>query len=256
MDLIDTHSHLYLPDFDEDREMVMENALANGVGRIVLPNIDLTSAARLHSMVADYPDCCIPLMGLHPSSVDANFRNNLQEVFSLLEKNKYYGVGEIGIDLYWEDKYKEQQTEAFRLQVDYALKKNLPVVIHARESFEEIFAVLDQFAGQGIKGIFHAFTGTVEQAERVIKLGFKIGIGGIVTFKNAGLDKVVAHIDLNHIVLETDSPYLAPVPKRGKRNESAYLLYIARRVGEIHNVGIETVAGITTNNALEVFRIS
>ena len=210
----------------------------------------------MNTLVTRYPGICFPLIGLHPSSVEEDYETELARILGLYEPGTYLGVGEIGIDLYWGKKYKKQQIKVFRQQVEFALERDLPVVIHARESFNEIFGVLESYKTKMLKGIFHAFTGSLLQAQKAINMGFKIGIGGIVTFKNSGLDKVVKEIDLNHIVLETDSPYLAPVPNRGKRNESAYIKYIAEKIAEIHDTSIESIASATTKNALSVFNLA
>lgn len=255
MQLIDTHTHLFLPEFNSDRDQVIAKARDNGLVKLLLPNVDKNTIEHLIDFADSYPDFCLPMMGLHPTSVNENYKKELQDIENWLAKRKFYAIGEIGIDLYWDKTYKQQQEEAFRLQIDLAKKYGLPVVIHARESFEEIFTIFDEVFDNKLTGVFHAFTGNENQAEKIINWGFKIGIGGIVTFKNAGLDKVVHNIDINHIVLETDSPYLAPVPKRGKRNESAYIVYIAQKIAEIKNISIEEVAQITTNNARELFRI-
>lgn len=255
MQLIDTHSHIFLPEFDSDREEVIFNAKENGVEKILLPNVDDSTTERLMELVSKYPDYCLPMMGLHPTSVKENYKEELEKVENWLVKRKFYAIGEIGIDLYWDKSFEKEQEKAFRYQIELAKKHNLPIVIHARESFDEIFLIMNDVIDEKLNGVFHAFTGNDEQAKQIISWGFKIGIGGIVTFKNSGLDKVVNNIDINHIVLETDSPYLAPVPKRGKRNESAYILYIAQKIAEIKNMTIEEVAKITTDNAKQLFRI-
>ena len=255
MQFIDTHTHIFLPEFDSDRDQVINNAQKSGVEKILLPNVDSTTIKHLKSLVDKYPDFCLPMIGLHPTSVNENYTNELKLVEDHLETGRYVAVGEIGIDLYWDKTFKEQQEKAFRYQIDLAKKYNLPIVIHARDSFDEIFKIMDDVIDENLSGVFHAFTGNEKQAERVVEWGFKIGIGGIVTFKNSGLDKVVNNIDINHIVLETDSPYLAPVPKRGKRNESAYIVYIAQKIAEIKNIPLEVVAQITTNNAKQLFKL-
>ncbi len=255
MQLIDTHTHLFLPEFDSDRNQVIDNARENGIERVLLPNVDSSTIEPLLSLVNKYPDFCFPMMGLHPTSVKENFREELNKVEDWLNKRKFYAIGEIGIDLYWDKTFKNEQEEAFRYQIDLAKKYNLPIIIHARESFDEIFRIMNEVIDDKLKGVFHAFTGNDNQAERIIEWGFKMGIGGIVTFKNSGLDKVVNNIDINHIVLETDAPYLAPVPKRGKRNESAYIVHIAKKIAEIKNISLEEVATITTNNAKQLFKL-
>jgi TatD DNase family protein len=205
-----------------------------------------------------FPDACIPMIGLHPTSVGENYNDQLDFYEQKLAgDHNFIAIGEIGIDLYWETKYVLQQKEAFARQIELAKRMQLPVVIHARESFREIFDILDKMDDENLSGVFHSFTGTLEEAEHILSYKhFKIGIGGIVTFKNAGLDKVVQNIDMNHIVLETDSPYLAPVPRRGKRNESSYIKYIAKKLADIHSISIEEVASVTTKNAKKVFRIN
>jgi len=255
MQLIDTHSHIFLPEFDSDRDQVIDNAKKSGVEKILLPNVDDSTTNRLISLVEKYPGYCIPMMGLHPTSVKDNFKEELKKVEALLNNKKFYAIGEIGIDLYWDKSYKKEQEEAFRYQIDLAKQHKLPIVIHARESFDQIFEIMYDLIDENLNGVFHAFTGDNSQANQIIEWGFKIGIGGIITFKNSGLDKVVDNIDINHIVLETDSPYLAPVPKRGKRNESAYILYIAQKIAEIKNIELEKVAEITTANAKQLFNL-
>ena len=255
MQLIDTHTHLFLPEFDSDYDQVILNAKENGVVKVLLPNVDSSTLENLLKLSEKYPDYCFPMMGLHPTSVNENYKEELKKVEDWLEKRKFYAIGEIGIDLYWDKTFKTQQEEVFRYQIDLAKKYNLPIVIHARESFNEIFRIMDEVLDEKLKGVFHAFTGSESQAEKIIDWGFKIGIGGIVTFKNSGLDKVVENIDINHIVLETDSPYLAPVPKRGKRNESAFILFIAQKIAGIKNISLEEVAKITTLNAKQLFQV-
>ena len=256
MNFIDTHTHLYLPDFDEDREEVMERAREQKVTKMILPNIDSESIEPLKAMVNQYPGTCYPLIGLHPTSVDKAYHNELHQIVKELENGNYLGIGEIGIDLYWDKTYIKEQAEAFEFQLRLARETKLPAIIHARNSFDEIFEVMDNIPSDGLIGIFHAFTGSLEQARKIIDMGFKLGIGGIVTFKNAGLDVVLKDIDLNHIVLETDSPYLAPVPKRGKRNESAYIPLIAEKIAGVLQVTINEVADMTTRNAFEIFNLS
>lgn len=255
MQLIDTHSHLYLPEFDSDRDQVVNRAIQQGVEKICLPNIDTGSVKPLLALVKKYPEHCFPMMGLHPSSVNKNYRDKLEKIHEHLTKSNFIAIGEIGIDLYWNDMYREEQMAAFREQVSLAQKYQLPIVIHVRESFDEVFQILNEFKSNYPKGIFHSFTGNKIHARRAIEMGFKLGIGGIVTFKNSGIDIVVKDIDTKHIVLETDSPYLAPVPKRGKRNESSYLVYTARKIAELHKVTVEEIADITTQNAKKLFNL-
>jgi TatD DNase family protein len=253
--LIDTHSHIYLPEFDNDLDEVIKRSADAGVGKIILPNIDTMSIQRIHKITSAYPDYCIPLMGLHPTSVKENFEDELSRIFNQFVKYPYKGIGEIGIDLYWDKTYIKEQIYVFEKQLLLALQNNLPVVIHARNSFEEIFTSVSKTQFKGLRGIFHAFTGNTEQAKTIIDLGFKIGIGGILTYKNSGLDEIVKSIDLQHIVLETDSPYLAPVPFRGKRNESCYIVHTAKKLAEIKNVSPDEIFRVTTINALDIFRL-
>lgn len=256
MQFIDTHSHLYLPEFDKNRDEVINRAIREGINKICLPNIDTRSVKPMMDLVNKYPDFCFPMIGLHPTSVRKNYRDVLKEVQEYLLKENFIAIGEIGIDLYWDNTYIKEQKKAFREQIGLAIDNHLPVVIHIRESFDEVFQILDDFKPDYPKGIFHSFTGNLYQANRAIAMGFKLGIGGIVTFKNSGLDKVVKDIDPKHIVLETDSPYLAPVPKRGKRNESSYLVFTAQKIAELHNITIEKIAEITTQNAIKIFKLN
>lgn len=251
---IDTHSHLFLPEFDSDRTETVQAAIDAGITKIVMPNVDNTTIDSLLALVKQFPDNCFPLMGLHPGSVQKNFKDELKIVNQWLERYKFYGIGEIGMDLYWDKTYKIQQIEAFGFQVNLANQYELPIVIHSRESSNEILTILENF-GTIPKGIFHCFAGTIEEAEKATNLGFKLGIGGVVTFKNSNLKEIVKEIKPEHIVLETDSPYLSPVPKRGKRNESAYICYIAGKIAEIWETTLEEVARVTTKNALDVFQL-
>jgi len=254
MHLIDTHTHLYLPNFSNDIDKVIERAVNTGITKMFLPNIDSGTIKSMNKIAADYKDYCFPMIGLHPTSVNEDFKKELRIIENELVSGKYIAVGETGIDLYRDKTYIKEQIIAFEKQIGFAREFNLPVVIHARESFNELFATLKKYRNSGLKGVFHAFTGTVDQANYIInELNFKLGIGGIVTFKNSGLDNIVKEIDLEDIVLETDSPFLAPVPKRGKRNESSYLIFIAEKISQIKNVNQAKVAEITTQNAHTIF---
>lgn len=254
MNLTDTHTHLYVEEFDLDRSQVISNAIKNGVTRMLLPNIDSTTREAMLQLVTNYPSNCFPMMGLHPTSVNKNFEKELELVHKELSKpGKYFGVGEIGIDLYWEKTYREQQIESFRRQLQLAKQYKLPVSIHTRDAFDITLQTVKEELTDDLTGVFHCFTGNVEQANKIIDIGFKLGIGGIVTFKNAGLDKVVKKLPLETLVLETDSPYLTPSPYRGKRNQSAYLVYIADKIAEIFNVKKEKVAEITQQNVDNLF---
>ena len=250
---IDTHTHLYSEEFNADRANVIKKAISAGVTKLFLPNIDSTSIDGMLALEKEYPQNCFPMMGLHPCSVNENVEAELKLVGDWLAKRKFSAVGEIGIDLYWDKTFFEQQKMAFRKQIDWALQYDLPIVIHCRDAFDEIFEILTAYQKLP-KGIFHCFSGNLEQANKIIEhTQFKLGIGGVVTFKNSGLDKVVEQIDMKHLVLETDSPYLAPVPFRGKRNESGYLMMVAEKVAQIKNSSIAEVAEITTKSAEEIF---
>jgi TatD DNase family protein len=256
MVLTDTHTHLYLDAFDLDRQQVIENALENGIRYMLLPNINSDSAENIINLWLQYPENCFPMMGLHPTSVKENFKEELDLVAEWHEQERFIAVGEIGIDLYWDKTFQKQQEEAFRFQIDLALKKDLPIVIHSRESFDEIVSILKENKNTGVKGVFHCFTGNIDQANLVIEMGFMLGIGGVVTFKNSGLAETISKIDLKHLLVETDSPYLAPVPFRGKRNESAYARIIAQKIADIKNTSLSEVAKITTENAIQLFKFT
>ena len=253
--LIDTHSHIYSEDFNDDIDDVITRAYDNDVRKIILPNIDSSSVKKMLDLADQYPQICFPLMGLHPTSVGEDYKEELELVEFWLKKRKFYGIGEIGIDLYWERTYIEEQTEAFQHQLKLAKAYEIPVVLHVRESFEEVYAVVKEEMDERLTGVFHSFTGTLDQAQKITDLGFKIGIGGIVTFKNSGLGQVVQQVDPQHLMLETDSPYLTPTPFRGKRNESAYLIHIARKIAELHDISVNEVAKITSANAINLFGI-
>ncbi len=256
MELIDTHTHLFLEQFDEDRTTVVENAIKQGVKKMFLPDIDSSTSQKVLKMAKEFPDVCYPMIGLHPTSVKENFKEELAHVEDMLAKEKYFGIGETGIDLYWDKTFYQEQVEAFSFQINLAKETGLPLIIHSRDSFREIFSVLDEMNNAKLKGIFHNFTGGKEEAEKILSYkGFKIGIGGIVTFKNSKLPDVVKNIGLENLVLETDSPFLAPTPKRGKRNESGFLIYIAEKIAEIYQTDLEKVASITTQNAKELFNL-
>jgi len=256
MEFIDTHTHIFLEEFDQDREKVIANALANNIGKFFLPNIDSESVSQVLELSRKYPAHCFPLIGLHPTSVKDNYEKELQIVCEYLEKEKFYGIGETGIDLYWDKSFLKQQQIAFKFQIELAKKNNLPIIIHVRDSFNEVFETIDEMNDDKLTGIFHCFSGSYDQAMRIIEYGgFKLGIGGVVTFKNSGLDQIVSKIDLKHLVLETDAPYLAPVPKRGQRNEPSYIINIANKIAEIHQTSLEKVAQITSRNAVDIFHL-
>jgi TatD DNase family protein len=254
MQFIDTHAHLYLDKFDADIDQVISDAIQSGVTKMYLPNIDSQTISAMNNLAVKYPQNCYPMIGLHPSDVKENFEEELAIVKQEAEKGKYIAIGEIGIDLYWDKTFLKQQQDAFAFQIELAKIHGLPIAIHARDSFDEIFEVLDQHNDESLTGVLHCFTGNLAQAERVINYGgFKLGIGGVATFKNGGLDKVIPHIDLEHLVLETDAPFLAPTPYRGKRNESQYIPIVADKIAQMKGIKIEEVAEATTKNALELF---
>ena len=253
--LTDTHTHLYSEAFEEDRGQMMQRAFDVGIERFFIPAIDSGFTEAMYALEATYPDRIFLMMGLHPTSVKKNYKDELAHVEEQFQKRDFYAVGEIGIDLYWDTSTLEIQKVAFKSQIQLAKKHKLPIVIHCREAFDEIFEVLETERDDDLFGIFHCFTGTLEQAERAIGFGMKLGIGGVVTFKNGKIDQFLNTIDLTHIVLETDSPYLSPVPFRGKRNESSYLKLVCKKVAEVYQISEEEVARITTQNSKDVFGI-
>ena len=255
MNIIDTHTHLYLKQFNEDIDIVINRSKEIGVNKFIFPAINSSHFDSMHSLKTKYPEEIYLMSGLHPTDVKEDFKAELDFVVNSLKKYDYVAIGEIGIDLYWDKNYLTQQQEAFKFQIRLAIKHDLPIVIHCREAFNEIFEILDKENCDKFRGVFHCFTGTFEEAKRAINLGFTLGIGGVVTFKNGGIDKFLHKIDLKNIVLETDSPYLAPAPFRGKRNESSYIIYVLEKLSEIYRTPNEKVAEITSKNAEKVFRL-
>jgi TatD DNase family protein len=253
MQLIDTHAHLYSEEFNEDRAEMIQRALEAGVTRMYLPNIDSTSIEGMLELETQYPGQCLAMMGLHPCYVKDNYQEELALVKSWLEKRSFPAIGEIGIDLYWDKTHVKEQEEAFLTQVEWAKQYDLPIVIHSRESMDMILELLQPVRHPRLRGIFHCFSGSVQQAEAAIEMGFLLGIGGVLTFKKSGLDAVLSEIALQHLVLETDAPYLAPTPFRGKRNESSYVLKVAEKLAEVKGVSLNEVAEVTTQNALQLF---
>jgi TatD DNase family protein len=255
MILIDTHTHLYSKEFDADRDSLIQTAIVNGIEKFYMPNVDEDSIPSMFQVEKKFPQHCFAMMGLHPCSVNQNYPKQLHVVEYWLSKRSFVAIGEIGIDLYWDKTFLEQQQDAFRTQIQLAVKYKLPYVIHLRNAFDEVMEIVNEFRLLEMKALFHCFSGTLAQAQQVIAAGpnYKLGIGGVVTFKNSGLDKVVEAIDISKIVLETDAPYLAPNPHRGKRNDPEYLLLIAKKIAEIKNMSVEEVAAITTKNAEDVF---
>jgi TatD DNase family protein len=253
MHIIDTHCHLYVEEFKEDVTLVIERAITEGVQQFYLPAIDSSETANMLALEGRFPEQCIAMMGLHPCSVKENYQQELELVQDWLGKRKFAAVGEIGLDFYWDKTFADAQYEAFRLQAAWALQYQLPIVIHTRNAMQETINVVKEYAGKGLRGIFHCFSGSYESALEITNAGFYLGIGGVLTYKNAGLPQVLEKIKLEHIVLETDAPYLTPVPFRGKRNESSYLKYIIAKLAEVKGVSVEEVAAITTANAQKIF---
>ena len=255
MILTDTHTHLYSEAFDDDRNMVIERAIDLGIDRFFIPAIDSSYTNAMLDLEKSYPDNIFLMTGLHPTHVKENYRDELAHVEEMLASRKFYAVGETGIDLYWDKTFLKEQQIAFKQQILWAKKYAYPIVIHCREGFDEIFQILEEEKSDGLFGIFHCFTGTLEQARKAISYNMKLGIGGVATFKNGKIDTFLKEIDLKHVVLETDSPYLAPVPYRGKRNESAYLVNVLEKMSLIYGLVKEEIAAITTANSKEVFGI-
>jgi TatD DNase family protein len=255
MIITDTHTHLYSEEFDLDRKEMMQRAIDSGVTRFFVPAIDSSCTQSMYELEKTYPENVFLMMGLHPTYVKENYLEELQHVENQLAKRKFIAIGEIGIDLYWDKTHLKEQQIAFKHQIRLAKKYQLPIVIHCRDAFDEIFEVLETEKGTDLFGIFHCFTGTYEQALRAISFNMKLGIGGVVTFKNGKIDQFLHQIDLKHIVLETDSPYLAPIPYRGKRNESSYIVNVVHKLAEIYSLSIDEIAKITTENSKDVFGI-
>lgn len=256
MMIIDTHTHLYSDQFDQDREEMIQRALDNNVQKMLLPNIDMYTLDGMMDLVEKFPNNCYPMFGLHPGNVGADWQEQLECIHASFLKNqdKAVAIGEIGMDLYWDKTFEEEQKLAFRQQIDWAKKYDLPIVIHARDAWEEIFEILDDVNDETLKGVFHCFTGTFVQAQKVMAYGgFKMGIGGVVTYKKSELPVVIAQIPLEYIMLETDSPYLPPVPYRGKRNESAYVIHVLEKLVDIYGKSYQELAEITTQNAYNLF---
>ncbi len=255
MILTDTHTHLYSEEFDQDRDQMIQRAIDAGVSRFFIPAIDSSCTESMYELEKNHPDVVFLMMGLHPTYVKENYLEELQHVEAELAKRKFYAIGEIGIDLYWDKTHLKEQQIAFRRQIQLAKQYKLPIVIHCREAFDEIFEILEEEKSVDLFGIFHCFSGTYEQGLQAISYNMKLGIGGVVTFKNGKIDQFLNQIDLKNIVLETDSPYLAPIPFRGKRNESSYLIKIVDKLAQIYNVSALEIANITTENSRRVFGI-
>ncbi|MCK5637328.1 MAG: TatD family hydrolase [Flavobacteriaceae bacterium] len=255
MILTDTHTHLYSEQFDNDRVEVIQRAIDNNIKRFFIPAIDSTYYQAMFELEKQYPESVFLMAGLHPTHVKENYKEELAIVKKLLTERKFYAIGEIGIDLYWDKSFLQQQQDAFKEQISWAKENNLPIVIHCRDAFDEIFEILKEVKDDKLYGIFHCFTGNISQARQAISYGMKLGIGGVVTFKNGKIDQFLNEIPLKHIVLETDSPYLAPTPFRGKRNESSYLVNIVEKLSIIYNLSTKEIAKITTKNSKDIFSI-
>ena len=254
MPLIDTHAHIYTEEFDLDRDDMLRRCEDEGIDKIFMPNVDHASIDRMMEVELKHPNRCVSMMGLHPCSVKKEFEKELYLVEQWLHKRKFAAIGEMGTDLHWDKTFWGQQQEAFNIQVNWAKQFNLPIVIHSRESIDETIQLLEPHLNGKLTGIFHCFSGNLEQAKKIIAMGFYLGIGGVVTFKNGGLDKVLPEVDIKHLVLETDSPYLAPVPHRGKRNEPAYLSLIVQKIAELKKIETQEVQDSTTDNTFKIFK--
>ncbi len=255
MVLTDTHAHLYTEAFDEDRDEMIRRAIDAGIERFFIPAIDSTYTQAMLELEAAYPENMFLMTGLHPTHVKENYKEELEHVEEMLEKRSFFAIGEIGVDLYWDKSFLKQQQAAFKHQIRLAKRYGLPIVIHCRDAFDEVFEVLESERADNLYGIFHCFTGNLEQARRAISYNMKLGIGGVATFKNGKIDQFLNQIDIQHIVLETDSPYLAPTPYRGKRNESAYLIKVQEKLADIYGKSLEDIATITTENSKAIFNI-
>ncbi len=255
MEFIDTHAHIYMEEFSEDIDQLLADCRLQGISQIIMPNIDTSSIDNMHRLEAKYPQNCLSMMGLHPCYVKEDYKAQLKIIEKWHEDRKYCAVGEIGVDLYWDKTTKEIQIDAFRTQCEWARSMKIPVSIHSRDSLEVTIPIIEELQNGEMKGIFHCFNGTVEQGQRIIDAGFYLGIGGVVTFKKAGVDVTVSQLPVTSMVLETDAPYLAPTPYRGKRNSSVYIPIIAEKIAEVHEISLEEVASQTTKNAKEIFLI-
>lgn len=255
MIITDTHTHLYSESFDTDRNEVIDRAIENGITRFFIPSIDSSYIESMYDLERQYPEHIFLMAGLHPTHVKNDYKNELSIIVRQLEQRSFFAIGEIGIDLYWDKTMLREQQDAFRFQIQLAKKYSLPIVIHCRDAFNEVFEVLELEKSDDLNGIFHCFTGTFEQAKKAISYNMKLGIGGVVTFKNGKIDQYLSKIPISEIVLETDAPYLSPTPFRGKRNESAYLLHILEKVGSIYKLERDVIARITTQNSIDIFKI-
>lgn len=255
MEFVDTHCHFYLNDFDEDRDEVLQASISANVNTLLLPNINRETIIPMIKVCRTYPKHCYPMLGLHPSDVNSNYQEELDYILNQYDSELYLAIGEVGIDLYWDKTYINEQIMAFKQQIDFALLHDLPLIIHSRKSFAEILHVLNEYPKANFKGIFHCFSGDINQAKKVIEKGFYLGIGGTLTYKNSGIQEVVKQIPLRYLVLETDAPFLTPFPYRGKRNQSNYIPLISEQLAKLKNISIDEVAQITSTNAKHLFKL-
>ncbi|QZE14292.1 TatD family hydrolase [Halosquirtibacter laminarini] len=253
--IIDSHSHIYSSEFKNEYKEIIERAKENGVDKIILPNIDSSSINAMLRLSDEYPETCIPLIGIHPTSVTEDYDQELEIIEFWLKKREFVGIGEIGLDYYWDKTFRDEQIIVLEQQLNWCLQYNLPAVLHVRDAFDDIYDIVAPFCEKGLKGVFHSFTGTVEQANKAIKMGFLIGVNGLVTFKNAGVDKVIAQLPIDKLLVETDAPYLAPVPYRGKRNESSYVTYVVEKISDLKEVSYDIVSETTTSNCKKLFNL-
>lgn len=255
MKFIDTHTHLYLDEFESDRMAVVENAIDKCVSTMLMPAIDKSSFAAMMKLASDFPENCLPMIGLHPTSVKENFEDELDFVKQELENKRYIGVGEIGIDLYWDNTFVEEQKYVFKSQIELAKEVGLPIAIHIRNSFNDAYPIVKELLTDDLVGVFHCFTGNMDEAKKIMDIGFKMGVGGLVTFKNAGVAEAVKQLPLESLLLETDSPFLTPAPFRGKRNQSAYVTYVAEKIAQVKGIDIGEVAEVTSATATQLFKL-
>lgn len=255
MNLVDTHSHIYSSEFENDKNPMLENAANSGVNKILMPAVDTSSHSQMLLLEKENPDRCISMMGVHPCSIKENYLDELKAARKYFDERKFIAVGETGLDFYWDKTFTDEQYISFRTQIEWALEFDIPVVIHSRSSTDECIEVIKEFQNGKLKGVFHCFSGDIKQAKEIIDLGFYMGIGGVLTFKNSGLDKIIQELNLDNIVLETDAPYLAPVPFRGKRNEPSYLKYIVEKMSVLKNMPAGEIGEATTANAAKLFSL-
>lgn len=253
--MIDTHTHIYDKAFDEDRNQVIENAKNKGITTAILPNVDVSTIDPIMDMIATYPDFCKAAFGLHPTEVKEDYLDQLQQIECIVRQTRPIAIGEIGLDFYWDSTYKVQQIKAFEKQLDLAVELDLPVIIHVRKAYSEAIDIVSKYIGKGLKGVFHCFGGGIQEAKKIVEFGFYLGIGGVVTFKNSKLDEVISAIGLEHLLIETDAPYLAPVPYRGKRNEPAYVSLVCEKLATVFSLPYDKIDEITTDNAVKLFNL-